>query len=67
MNFDLFFKEVGKHDLLTKEQEVQLAQAIEAGDMIARDRMIQSNLRLAISIAKQYNKSGCALEDPPRS
>ena len=63
MNFDLFFKEVGKHDLLTKEQEVQLAQAIEAGDMIARDRMIQSNLRLAISIAKQYNKSGCALED----
>ena len=63
MNFDLFFKEVGKHELLTKEQEVQLAQAIEAGDMMARDRMIQSNLRLAISIAKQYNKSGCVLED----
>jgi len=63
LNFDLFFKEVGKHELLTKEQEVQLAQAIEAGDMMARDRMIQSNLRLAISIAKQYNKSGCALED----
>lgn len=63
MNLDIFFKEVGKHQLLSKEQEVQLAQAIEAGDKLARDKMIQSNLRLAISIAKQYNKSGCALED----
>lgn len=63
MNLDIFFKEVGKHPLLSKEQEVQLAQAIEAGDKFARDKMIQSNLRLAISIAKQYNKSGCALED----
>ncbi len=63
MNLDIFFKEVGKHPLLSKEQEVQLAQAIEAGDKRARDKMIQSNLRLAISIAKQYNKSGCALED----
>ncbi len=63
MNLDSFFKEVGEHPLLSKEQEVQLAQAIEAGDKMARDKMIQSNLRLAISIAKQYNKSGCALED----
>ena len=63
MNLDSFFKEVGKHALLTKEQEVQLAQAIEGGSKAARDKMIQSNLRLAISIAKQYNKSGCALED----
>ncbi len=47
-----FFSEVGKHDLLTKEQEVQLSQRIEAGDKLARDQMIQSNLRLAISIAK---------------
>ena len=60
---DNFFKEVGKHKLLTREQEVQLAQAIEAGDKSARDKMVQSNLRLAISIAKQYNKSGCSLED----
>jgi RNA polymerase primary sigma factor len=63
LNLDIFFKEVGKHPLLSKEQEVQLAQAIEAGDRLARDKMIQSNLRLAISIAKQYNKSGCPLED----
>jgi RNA polymerase primary sigma factor len=63
MNLDKFFKEVGKHKLLTKEQEVELAQAIENGDRRARDKMIQSNLRLAISIAKQYNRSGCTLED----
>ena len=60
---DNFFKEVGRHPLLTREQEVQLAKAIEAGDKAARDKMVQSNLRLAISIAKQYNKSGCSLED----
>jgi len=53
MDLTAFFKEVGKHSLLSKEQEVQLAQAIEAGDQSARDKMIQSNLRLAISIAKQ--------------
>ena len=58
-----FFSEVGKHDLLTKEQEVQLSQRIEAGDKLARDKMIQSNLRLAISIAKKYQYSGCSLED----
>ena len=63
MSLELFFKEVGRHPLLTKEEEVQLSQRIEAGDRHARDRMIQSNLRLAISIAKQYNKSGCTLED----
>ena len=63
MNLDRVFKEVGKHQLLTKEQEVQLAQAIENGDRQARDKMIQSNLRLAISIAKQYNRSGCSLDD----
>jgi len=63
LNLEMFFKEVGKHPLLTKDEEVMLSQRIEAGDKLARDRMIQSNLRLAISIAKQYNKSGCSLED----
>ena len=58
-----FFSEVGKHDLLTKEQEVELSQLIEKGDQAARDRMISSNLRLAISIAKKYQYSGCSLED----
>ena len=58
-----YFKDVGKHKLLTKAEEVSLAKRIEAGDQHARDVMVQSNLRLAISIAKKYHKSGCDMED----
>jgi RNA polymerase primary sigma factor len=58
-----FFKSVGKHPLLTREQEVELSKKIEAGDNRARRRMINSNLRLAISIAKKYQNRGCSLED----
>ena len=58
-----YFEEVGKTDLLTKEQEVMLSQAIEKGDKRARDHMIQANLRLAISIAKKYQNTGCSLDD----
>ncbi len=58
-----YFKDVGKHKLLTKAEEVALAKRIEAGDQHARDIMVQSNLRLAISIAKKYYKSGCDMED----
>jgi RNA polymerase primary sigma factor len=62
-DLETFFEEVGKTPLLTREQEVQLAQQIEAGDQQARDHMIRANLRLAISIAKQYQNKGCAMED----
>jgi RNA polymerase primary sigma factor len=58
-----YFKDVSRYDLLTREEEITLSQAIEKGDKLARDRMIQSNLRLAISIAKKYSKMGCPLED----
>jgi len=58
-----YFKDVSRYDLLTREEEVVLSQAIEKGDLHARDRMIQCNLRLAISIAKKYSKMGCDLED----
>jgi len=49
--------------LLTRREEVELAKRIEAGDKRARDKMIESNLRLAISIAKKYAKFGSDLED----
>jgi len=62
-NLSSFFKEVGKHPLLTRDQEVDLAQRIELGDKLARDKMISSNLRLAISLAKNYTNTGCTLED----
>ena len=53
---DMYFKSIKDIPLLTKEQEVELAKRIEAGDKRAKDKMIESNLRLAISIAKQYAK-----------
>ena len=62
-NLQNFFKSVGKTDLLTREEEVELSKRIEAGDMSARDRMIRANIRLAISIAKNYSDKGVDLED----
>ena len=58
-----YFKEVGKTDLLTREEEVELAKRIQAGDNAARDQMIRANIRLAINIAKKYAGKGCDLED----
>jgi len=58
-----YFKDVSRTTLLTREEEVSLSQRIEQGDEEARRVMIESNLRLAISIAKRYYKSGCSLED----
>src|SRR5439155_743467 len=50
----LFLREAGRHALLTAAQEVELAKRIERGDGEAKQRMIQSNLRLVVSIAKNY-------------
>ncbi len=50
----LYLKEAGAIPLLTKDEEVHLAKRIEAGDKHAKDRLVQSNLRLVISIAKKY-------------
>jgi RNA polymerase sigma factor (sigma-70 family) len=58
-----YFKDVSGTNLLTREEEVYLSQQIEAGNDAARARMIESNLRLAISIAKRYQRSGCSIED----
>jgi RNA polymerase primary sigma factor len=55
---DSYFSEVGKTSLLSKEQEVELSKRIEKGDVRAREKMIESNLRLAISIAKKYHRPG---------
>ena len=60
---DHYYKNVGRRPLLKKEQEVELSKKIESGDRHARDIMIESNLRLAISIAKKFHKPGMSLED----
>src|SRR6476469_2514201 len=54
----LFLRDAGRHPLLTAAQEVELAKRIERGDMDAKTRMIQSNLRLVVSIAKNYRNQG---------
>jgi RNA polymerase primary sigma factor len=59
----LFLREAGRHQLLTAAQEVELAKRIERGDMGAKERMIQSNLRLVVSIAKNYRNQGLPFLD----
>jgi RNA polymerase primary sigma factor len=59
----LFMNEVGRYPLLTKEQEVELAKRVERGDIEAKEQMINSNLRLVISIAKRYQGHGLSLLD----
>ena len=59
----LFLREAGRHQLLTAAQEVELAKKIERGDMLAKQHMIQSNLRLVVSIAKNYRNQGLPFLD----
>jgi len=59
----LFLKDVGKVDLLTAAQEVELAKRIERGDHGAKQEMIEANLRLVVSIAKRYRNQGLPFLD----
>jgi RNA polymerase primary sigma factor len=59
----LFLNEAGRWPLLTKEEEIELAKRIERGDAEAKERMINSNLRLVVSIAKRYQGHGLSLLD----
>ena len=59
----LFLNEIGRYPLLTAAQEVELAKRIERGDPRAKERMINSNLRLVVSIAKNYQGHGLSLLD----
>ena len=59
----LSYQKATKHKLLTKEQEVELAQKAEQGDVRAREKLITSNLRLAISIANKHRNANLPMED----
>ena len=59
----LYLEEIGRHRLLTAEEEVELAQRIERGDLDAKERMMTANLRLVVSLAKRYQDRGLTLFD----
>ena len=59
----LYLRSIGRVNLLTAEQEVLLARRIERGDMLAKQRMIEANLRLVVSIAKSYLGRGLTFLD----
>jgi RNA polymerase primary sigma factor len=62
-SLQLFLNEAGRYALLTAAQEVELAKRIEAGDKEAKDLLVNSNLRLVVSIAKKYQGHGLSLLD----
>jgi RNA polymerase primary sigma factor len=62
-SLQLFLNEAGRFPLLTAAEEVELAKLIERGDKAAKDRMVNSNLRLVVSIAKKYQGHGLSLLD----
>jgi RNA polymerase primary sigma factor len=62
-SLDKYLQEIGKVDLITADQEVELAQRIKAGDQIALEKLTKANLRFVVSVAKQYQNQGLTLPD----
>ena len=62
-SLDKYLQEIGKVDLITADEEVELAQRIKAGDQIALEKLTKANLRFVVSVAKQYQNQGLTLPD----
>jgi RNA polymerase primary sigma factor len=62
-SIEKYLQEIGKEDLLTADQEVDLAQRIRQGDQEALERLTKANLRFVVSVAKQYQNQGLSLND----
>ena len=62
-SLEKYFQEIGKVDLITMEDEVELAKRIREGDQVALEKMIKANLRFVVSVAKQYQNNGLTLGD----
>jgi len=60
-SLDKYLQEIGKVDLITADEEVELAQRIRAGDQIALEKLTKANLRFVVSVAKQYQNQGLTL------
>ena len=62
-SLEKYFQEVSKIDLITAEEEVELARRIREGDQVALNKLVNANLRFVVSTAKQYQGSGLRLSD----
>jgi len=62
-SLDKYLQEIGRVDLITAEEEVELAKRIQAGDKVALERLTKANLRFVVSVAKQYQNQGLSLPD----
>jgi RNA polymerase primary sigma factor len=62
-SLDKYLQEIGREELITAEQEVELAQRIKQGDQVALEKLTKANLRFVVSVAKQYQNQGLTLPD----
>jgi len=62
-SLDKYLQEIGKEELITAEEEVELARRIKQGDQIALEKLTRANLRFVVSVAKQYQNQGLTLPD----
>ncbi len=62
-SLDKYLQEIGREDLISVEEEVELAQRIKKGDQIALEKLTRANLRFVVSVAKQYQNQGLSLPD----
>ena len=62
-SLDKYLQEIGREDLITVEEEVELAQRIKKGDHAALEKLTRANLRFVVSVAKQYQNQGLSLPD----
>lgn len=62
-SLDKYLQEIGREELITVEEEVELAQRIKKGDKLALEKLTRANLRFVVSVAKQYQNQGLSLPD----
>ena len=62
-SLDKYLQEIGRQDLISVDEEVELAQRIHQGDQQALDKLVNANLRFVVSVAKQYQNQGLSLSD----
>jgi RNA polymerase primary sigma factor len=62
-SLDMYLQDIGRVELITADEEVELARKIRAGDQRALDKLVKSNLRFVVSVSKQYQNQGLSLPD----